>query len=558
MNNRTAWIVAILLLGVVGVYTAIVYHQLPNQLPTHWGISGKPDAWNDKASACMITLGIMVCLPALVYGLSKLSPKGYELSGFGSTLNSIAITLMSLGGFIHVVMIESARNPNMDSGRFIVGGVFLFFGIFGNFLGKVKKNFWVGVRTPWTLASDEVWIRTHRLAARLWAVAGFVGAILAVLGVNPIFLFAMLMVVAMYPVFYSLYIYRHSPNKTLSVLFVIFLLSLAAVKSPAGEYTKTDLSFRGVGEFQLNGTLFMPKVEGFTKVPAVLLLPGSGAPDRDGNVGTFFVSDAYKQIADRLASNGFAVFRFDKRSVAAYRSTWPQEIAKINEFFSWNNFVGDAVAGYKFLRQQPGIDTKRMIIAGHSEGGMVVTQMAHDLAKTSIAPQGIITLAGPGRLISTAMIEQLELQFSLQIPDKTIRGKYLDYARRAVAQIQKDGTLPTDTPPPGLGALFNPAGLSLLRSYCTIEPTTFCADYEGDVLVMNGELDAQISAERDAKPLYETYQKRSKGSSELVVIPKASHFFKRVEKLTDNPNSGQVLPEALDAIVKWLKAKFTP
>ncbi len=556
MSNRAAWIVALLMLITVGIYTAVVFPGLPEKLPTHWGISGQPDAWSDKASACMFTLGLMIGLPLLVYGLSKLSPKGFEMAGFGPALNAIVITLMSLGGFIHVVMIEAARNPKLDSGRFILGGVFLFFGILGNFLGKIKKNFWVGVRTPWTLSSDEVWIKTHRLAARLWAAAGFVGAFLAVLGLNPIFLFAMLMVVAMIPVLYSLLTYRKSQGKPIVALLLALVLSGTAAHVDAAEYTKSELSFKGAGGFQLNGTLFMPKVEGFTKVPGVLLLPGSGAPDRDGNVAGMFVSDVYKQMADKLASNGYAVLRFDKRSVGAYRATWPQDLTKINDFFSWDNFMGDAVAGYKFLRQQAGIDTKRMVIAGHSEGGLLVAQMAHDLAKTAIAPQGVMILAGPGRLISTALVEQLELQFSLQIPDQATREKYLDYVRRAIAQIQKDGTLPKDAAPAGLGVLFNPTSLNLMRSYCTIEPTSFCAKYEGDVLVINGELDAQISAERDARRLFDAYQKRSKGTCELVIIPKASHFLKKVEKQTDNPNSGSVLPEALNAMVKWLEAKF--
>jgi uncharacterized membrane protein len=82
----------------------------------------------------------------------------------------------------------------------------------GNVLGKVRRNFWVGVRTPWTLASERVWNDTHRLAARLFVVAAVAGLAIVVLPISlpamSITVFILIIVSAVLPVFYSLAHYK--------------------------------------------------------------------------------------------------------------------------------------------------------------------------------------------------------------------------------------------------------------------------------------------------------------------------------------------------------------
>ena len=70
----------------------------------------------------------------------------------------------------------------MDIGRALIGGMFLFFALLGNVMGKVRKNFYIGIRVPWTLASDRVWNDTHRLAAWLMVGGGILGFLLVILG----------------------------------------------------------------------------------------------------------------------------------------------------------------------------------------------------------------------------------------------------------------------------------------------------------------------------------------------------------------------------------------
>jgi uncharacterized membrane protein len=80
--------------------------------------------------------------------------------------------------------------------------------VIGNVLGKVRRNFWMGVRTPWTLANDTVWAATHRLAARLMVAAGLLGAMAVWLGVPIAICFVLLIAALLVPAVYSLVLYK--------------------------------------------------------------------------------------------------------------------------------------------------------------------------------------------------------------------------------------------------------------------------------------------------------------------------------------------------------------
>lgn len=115
---------------------------------------------------------------------------------------------------MHVIVIAAALGYNVDTGRLVMLAVSLLFMLMGNVMGRVKHNYFVGIKTPWTLASEEVWKKTHRLAALLWTIAGFLGAVFALLRVNLGWIFIIiLMVPALVPAIYS-YIIFNKMRKT--------------------------------------------------------------------------------------------------------------------------------------------------------------------------------------------------------------------------------------------------------------------------------------------------------------------------------------------------------
>ena len=103
---------------------------------------------------------------------------------------------------------KDARGLNVRINEMIIAGTGLLFVIIGNYLGKVRKNFFIGIRTPWTLASDEVWNRTHRIGGKLFILSGVVIWIGALLGLPLTWTVGVAVGLVFIPVVYSYFLYR--------------------------------------------------------------------------------------------------------------------------------------------------------------------------------------------------------------------------------------------------------------------------------------------------------------------------------------------------------------
>lgn len=316
--------------------------------------------------------------------------------------------------------------------------------------------------------------------------------------------------------------------------------------------SETEVTFRGTGGFELKGTLARPAgVKG--KTLGVLLLPGSGPTDRDGNQPPRLTTDLLKQLAARLASAGYASLRFDKRAAHVYLAKMPKDTAGQNDFFRWECFVGDAKAALAFLGAQTGIDAKRLVVAGHSEGSLIACAVGHDLAGKPNAPAGLILMGAPGRTLDIVIREQVGASLKRSGLSAEAQKPYLDYTEKAIAQIKKDATVPPN-PPQGLGALFPPNATKLMKAYFTNDPAKLVAIYPGPVLIVQGEKDIQIQAKVDTPRLAKVLRSRKRGSTDVFVVPGASHNLKAVGDPQKDPGfSGPVVPAALDRIAAWLK-----
>jgi uncharacterized membrane protein len=208
MTNRQAglWLAALVLLA--ALYSALLYPTLPERIPSHWNIHGEVDGWMRRTAGAIFGPVLVAVLGMLLYLLPWLSPRHFKVDLFRGTYNYVVVLVAGLIFFIHLVSLQAALHPAFDWGRVLIGGIFLLIALVGNVLGKVRRNFWMGVRTPWTLASDAVWIATHRLAARIWVSAGIAGALALWLGVPAALCVALWMVAILFPVFYSLFLYK--------------------------------------------------------------------------------------------------------------------------------------------------------------------------------------------------------------------------------------------------------------------------------------------------------------------------------------------------------------
>jgi len=179
--NRSYWACAFVLVLAAFAASAWFYPNLPERVPMHWNIRGEVDGWGSRASAwimpCVMLglLGFFAILPAL-------SPKPFDLGKSLSVYLFVMVLVIGLMGYIHALMLWAAIHPRLDVARALVGGVMLMLALTGNVMGKVKRNLYMGVRTPWTLASERVWSDTHRLAAWWMVGGGLLGFVLCLAG----------------------------------------------------------------------------------------------------------------------------------------------------------------------------------------------------------------------------------------------------------------------------------------------------------------------------------------------------------------------------------------
>jgi immunity protein, SdpI family len=201
----------------LAVYAAVHYiflvqpDLLEPRIPVHWDMDFQPDnivSRDDAYGYFMIYPFVMTGMMLLTLVLPWLSPKQFEVDRFRAVYDYIMGLIVLLFGYLFVVHLWCSMRDGPPPEKLFIGGIFLFFAFLGNVLGKVQRNFWIGVRTPWTLASDAVWIRTHRLTAWLFVACGLAGFAAIMAGAAPLYCFAGVIVAALVPVVYSLVLYK--------------------------------------------------------------------------------------------------------------------------------------------------------------------------------------------------------------------------------------------------------------------------------------------------------------------------------------------------------------
>ena len=138
----------------------------------HWGFDGEIDRYGSKNELWLI--GALGPLFALLFQfLPRLDPKKRNYERFHTYYETFALVLVAfIAVMMGIALLESFRPGTVSMGRVVSALVGLLFVFIGNLMGKVKPNFFMGIRTPWTLSDPDVWNRTHRLGGGLFFLAG--------------------------------------------------------------------------------------------------------------------------------------------------------------------------------------------------------------------------------------------------------------------------------------------------------------------------------------------------------------------------------------------------
>jgi uncharacterized membrane protein len=210
-------IVSILITILTALFPLCLYFGRPDLLkdpiPTHTNAAGEVDKWTPRDQILpqwLLMPGVMAGLLGLFVLFPWLSPKGFEIDRFRETFYFLMAVMTLMLAYIQLLFVlGGVQGVQLDLTSWLLGGLSLFFALLGNRLGKVQRNFWMGVRTPWTLASEAVWIQTHRLTAWLWTAGGVMLAVIGFAGLSVWLWIAGILLMAFTPVFYSLWLYKH-------------------------------------------------------------------------------------------------------------------------------------------------------------------------------------------------------------------------------------------------------------------------------------------------------------------------------------------------------------
>jgi uncharacterized membrane protein len=185
----------------------VAWPALPDTVPVRWDFTGQVVATRPRPWAFTAPV-LMALLYGLLLALPRISPRGFEMERFRRSFETLQTTLLAfLLAVTALTLLASTGTPiRVDQAAFACIGLVLL--VVGNFQGKLSRNFFLGVRTPWTLASEEVWLRTNRLAGRLMVACGVVLLAAAPLGGAHLLIWPVVAIAAGVPIAYSYLVYR--------------------------------------------------------------------------------------------------------------------------------------------------------------------------------------------------------------------------------------------------------------------------------------------------------------------------------------------------------------
>jgi uncharacterized membrane protein len=204
---------AIAAIGGAAAASAALYDALPARVATHFDWRGTPDGWMARPLAASFIPGFALVLWAALRLAPRVVPaSGKRALGGGTVMPFVAALVVVFMALVHVVILRVAIGPGIDVTRAVHVLVGVLFVALGLVLPRVRRNRLVGVRTPWTLRSDENWARTHRIGGYAMVIGGIFTLLAGIAGgpAGSVVALASLVAAATVPAVYSFVIARRT------------------------------------------------------------------------------------------------------------------------------------------------------------------------------------------------------------------------------------------------------------------------------------------------------------------------------------------------------------
>lgn len=192
------------------LYLGSVWNSLPETVPIHWNLEGDIDNWGSKYTL----IGLVFLMPILTYILMLVVPKidpKKRIEAMGGKYDQFKFILVAFMSVLSIFIIYVTKNQQLSSPAIIFVLVGVLYISLGNYFKVLKQNYFIGIKTPWTLENEEVWKLTHLNAGKMWVIGGLVVIILSLIlpeDINFYFFMSITAIISIVPIVYSYLIYK--------------------------------------------------------------------------------------------------------------------------------------------------------------------------------------------------------------------------------------------------------------------------------------------------------------------------------------------------------------
>jgi uncharacterized membrane protein len=195
----------LIIVSIPFIYLSYIWTSLPVIVPTHWNYKGEIDGWGKKSSLIFITF-LLPVLTYLLFSIIPLIDPKKKIQAMGNKFYNLKFFMVLFMSALAIFIIHSVKEQSIANPAFLTFSIGLLYMLLGNYMKTIKANYFIGIRTPWTLENESVWKTTHILAGKLWFVGGLsiiISSLIASNKFNSVFLISVTILIAFIPIIYS-------------------------------------------------------------------------------------------------------------------------------------------------------------------------------------------------------------------------------------------------------------------------------------------------------------------------------------------------------------------
>jgi len=168
------------------VYLSTIWDKLPARVPTHFDLAGKPNDWSDKSSLLYLPGAMMIGIYLLMLIIPYIDPKK-KIQQMGNKYYNLRFLLTFFFSILTIFILYTSSTGSIKNPNILLGLIGVLFAMLGNYFQTLRPNYFIGIRTPWTLESEQTWKKTHRLGGKIWMVGGVLIAFFSFFQSNALF-----------------------------------------------------------------------------------------------------------------------------------------------------------------------------------------------------------------------------------------------------------------------------------------------------------------------------------------------------------------------------------